>query len=498
MPPIGPYGQVGGVPLVLLGPLIAAAVASATIVYATGAPAAWAFLAGCALATLPVVVWGIVTGRFLEPLPVLATACSLMFVVRPLQLFLSWPDLYSYFFPRDPGRRLVLLDGQEVAAFVTDRLQGPFEPAVTRAIGACTLFLVVLLLGYRLEAGERAAQTISRLRGQAAPPNLPAAVAIPLFIGIAAQVAIIARAGGPGESLKNAADQAALSDSFVLFLLSGFAFAGLIVWAAWRRPRTRLEWMAFFGSLLAICAFAVAAGSRSQVFLVLFAVAVVKHFIWNPWRRRELLAGVVVGLAFVSGFLALREYADEGSLGRAASKAPHYMLDERVVLNDITSFDHVLYVTSIYGQTRAHEHGSFLAGGVRAYVPRAIDPGKPEGGDIVLRRVVWRERFGAGRPPTAVGDLFIDFGYVGVALGALFIGILARALLGLVRGPPAGRQYRVALYAILLIVLYELVADTFSIAVGIVLTLLLPFVVAVHGFGRLPLSRPGAAGESAR
>ena len=63
--------------------------------------------------------------------------------------------------------------------------------------------------------------------------------------------------------------------------------------------------------------------------------------------------------------------------------------------------------------------------------------------------------------PTAVGDLWIDFGFPGVALGALLIGVLARALLGLA-APAAtpGRDYRVALYAIGLVIVYTLVVDT--------------------------------------
>ena len=43
-----------------------------------------------------------------------------------------------------------------------------------------------------------------------------------------------------------------------------------------------------------------------------------------------------------------------------------------------------------------------------------------------------------------------------------------------------------ALYAIGLVILYTLVADTFSLALGYVFTLALPFLVAVHVFGRLP------------
>ncbi len=107
--------------------------------------------------------------------------------------------------------------------------------------------------------------------------------------------------------------------------------------------------------------------------------------------------------------------------------------------------------------------------------------------------MVWGDTLTAGRPPTAVGDLWIDFGFPGVALGGLVVGLLARALLGLTAGTAAGREYRAALYAIGLIVLYTLVAETFSLALGLLFTLALPFLVAVHVFGRLPAGRGSTA-----
>jgi oligosaccharide repeat unit polymerase len=482
-----PYADrgVAGIPLPLLAGVLVAVVVGLSLLSA-GLPAAWVLLGVCAVATLPVVVWSLIAGRFFEPLPVLAAVGALIFVTRPLQLILEWRDLYSHFFPRDAVRRLVLLETQEVSLFVGDRITGSLEHALARSIGACALFLVMLLVGYWLGVRARLGRRLSALRLGQAPINLRAAIGVSLGVGLAAQTAIIARAGGPSEALKKADQQAALSDSFALFFLSGFAFAAVLLWAAWRRPRGGLEWAGFALSVAAVCTFSTVAGSRARVFLTLFALAVIVHYLWRPWRRRELAVGLVLMLAFVSSFVVFREAADNRSLSYASGEAWRYGLDPRVILNDITSFDHVLYATHIYGRTREHEDGSFLVDGARSFLPSAIDPNKPEGSDIVFRKVVWRNQFGAGRPPTAVGDLYIDFGYPGIAVGAVLIGLLARALLGLLGGGTAGRPYRVALYAIALVILYELVVDTFSLALGFVLTLAVPFLIAVHGFGRAP------------
>jgi oligosaccharide repeat unit polymerase len=447
---------------------------------------AWVLWGVCAMATLPVAVWGLVRDRFFEPLPLLAAACGVLFVLRPFQLFIEWQDLYSYFPSLDPVRRLTLLEGQEVARFVGERVEEPLATALARALAACAVFLAVLLLGYRLGAGTWLARRLEQLGSRARPMNPNVAIGCALAIGLVAQVLIVVRAGGPAASLEAASDQVALSESFVLFVLAGFAPAGVIVWAAWCRPRRRAEWAAFVLSVTAVCAFSVIAGSRGRIFLTLVALAVVVHFAWRPWRRRELVVGVGLLLAFVSSFLVFREVANDRSLKAAAEQAPRYVLDTRVIANDITSFDHVLYATTIYGRERDHRNGRFFVGAVRSFLPSALDPGKPEGGDIVFRKAVWGNDFRAGRPPTVVGDLFIDFGFAGVAIGGLLVGLLSRSLIGLLAGPFAGRQYRIALYAILLLMLYEVVADTFSLALGYALTLLLPFLVAVHVFGRLP------------
>jgi hypothetical protein len=476
---------------VTAGPLPLAAAAGVTaglvlgLLYAAGLPAPWVLLGVCAAATIPVAVWGLVQGRFLEPLPLLAAACALLFVLRPMQLFIEWRDLYSYYSPTDPIRRLTLLEGQEVARFVGDRIEEPLEHAMTRAMGACALFLVALLVGWRLPIGAWLGHRLAAIRGAAVVLKTRVAVGLSLGLGLLAQAVIIARAGGPAASLKGTSDQVALTDSFVLFFLAGFAVAAMIVWACWHRPHTRREWAAFLTAFVAVAAFAILAGSRGRVFFLIVALVVIVHYLWRPWRRRELAVGGLVLLAFLSSYLVFRESVDTDSIPVAAREAATRTLDPQVVVNDITSFDHVLYATSIFGRERPHENGQFLLDGFRSYIPSAIDPGKPEGGDIAFRRIVWGNDFGAGRPPTAVGDLYIDFGFVGVAVGALLIGVLARALPGLLRGPPAGRQYRVAAYAMLLVVLYELVVDTFSLALGYVLTVVIPFLLAVHVFGRV-------------
>ena len=187
-----------------------------------------------------------------------------------------------------------------MARFVSERLAEPLDPAFARATGACAVFLVVLLIGYRLGPGRRIAAALSALRGPDRRINVGAAVAGALIVGISAQALIVVRGDGPAAAFEYASEQTTLSESFALFLLAGFATAGVLVWAAWRRPRGRLQWAAFISVVVAVCLFSVAAGSRGRVFVAVLALAVIVHYLWRPWRRREVAVAALLFVLFAS------------------------------------------------------------------------------------------------------------------------------------------------------------------------------------------------------
>ena len=208
-----------GLPLWGVASAVLALVAGALVMLAVELPPAWIWWSACAALTLPVLVW-FAGGPTFEQLPLIIAACALLFVVRPLQLFVEWRDLYSYFFPEDAVQSLTLLEGQEVARYVDQRLDEPLKTALARGVGACALFIVLLLVGYRLGIGGRFAGGLARVRTTARSIHPTRAIVVSLTIGLGAQMAVIARAGGPKASLEQASDQAALSDSFALFALS--------------------------------------------------------------------------------------------------------------------------------------------------------------------------------------------------------------------------------------------------------------------------------------
>ena len=458
-------------------------------VLAGGAPVAWLLLGLSGVVSASVLVAQFYRGRLFEPLTVIAAVALVSFVARPLQLFLSADDLRSYYFQGSALNSLLKIENQEIALFVTRDLREPLEPALTRAMGAVTIFVCFVLVGYLLPWGRRWADRLAGVgQGMASRIDVQPAVVACLLIAAIGQIAVLVKVGGPAEAANHMLDQEVLGTGLAYQVLLGFGTAAVLIWAAWDTPRTTRARVAFGLVLLEVCGFYALAGTRTRVFLTFLMMAVIVHYLVRPWRRRELLAGFLAVVVFASGLLGVRQATTDKPIGEALSSAPKYVLDPRGVLNDMTEFDGIFTATTVIGSPHEYrspapfQYGKGILAAFHSYVPARIDPDKPDSGDVEFRKLVWGTEQAAGRPYTVIGDFWNDFGFPGVVVGSLLFGLLARALVGLVspRGPGPGREYRVVLYAIALVVLYTELVNTYSVAIGFVLTIGVPFLVAMH------------------
>jgi oligosaccharide repeat unit polymerase len=247
---------------------------------------------------------------------------------------------------------------------------------------------------------------------------------------------------------------------------------------------------------LEVCVFWSLAGSRTRVLLLLFMLAVVAHTLWRPWPRRTVAAGIVVCLLLGGALLSIRQATLEDSFGHAVLQAPQYIVHPNGILNDFTEFDILFYATSLIPAERDYGYGQGIVDALASYVPGPILSDKPESTDQEFRRFVWGRTQKGGRPYTIVGDLYNDFSFPGIAVGAVLFGIAGRLLLALLRAPAGlpGRRRRVALYAIGASVFYMALATAYTLPIGFVIELALPFFVTVGVLGRVP----GRAGPRRR
>lgn len=491
------------------GVIVAAAVAVVTIaigVLVLGAPVAWLLLGlSGALATAALIIQ-LRHERFFEPMTVIAAVALLSFAIRPLQLFLNVEDLLSWYPAESLQENTLNLDKSETALFVTQKLEGPLEPALTRAIGAVALFLVFVSVGYYLGVGRGIRDRVSRVGSTIERINVRAVVAMCLAIGILGQVVVLVQVGGPAEAFEGQLDSKVLEagSPVINHFLWGFGFVGVLCWAVWHRPRTAVERAAFAAATLEVAAFSALAGSRTRVFLLLFMLAIVSHYLWRPWRLRVVLGGIVLLFLLGAVLLGVRDATYDQPVDEALKSAPKYVANPRGILNDMTEFDTLFMATSVIPTARDYGYGQGILDAFRSYIPGPLDPNKPESGDQEFRKYVWGDTLNGGRPYTVLGDFYNDFGLPGVVVGAVMFGWAARVLLALIAGPRQlpGWEYRVALYAIGLAILYMSLATTYTIAMGFVLELVIPFLLAVHLLGPLGERMGGAfdvlAGRSKR
>jgi hypothetical protein len=133
-----------------------------------------------------------------------------------------------------------------------------------------------------------------------------------------------------------------------------------------------------------------------------------------------------------------------------------------------------------------YRYGGEIAQGALGQVPRFVYPGKPDANDTSFRRLIWGETFKAGRPIGAVGEFYRDFGFAGIIIGALLLGVLARGLTGLraAAGGERGRELRAAVFVLSLVLLYQFLVGSYSIVFGQALAMGIPLLLAIKVFAR--------------
>lgn len=434
------------------------------------------------------VVWAVRNDALLAPLGVIALTTLLYFVVRPLELLLSAGTLErTSYDPYATGAEVLQqLSAQEISLYVHSRLIGPLDGALTRAMLALALFFVAVLAGYRLHAATRLAAAWSRFAAGMRPLDLRWVVAAWLAIGLIGQLFILARIGGVAGALSQFSTTANLGFGFVLLLALNFYTAGLVLWTCWYPPAHTRERVALAIAVGELACFYLLLGSRTLVIVPLLVVAIALHERRRPWSPRLLLGAMAAAILFSSAYLSLREGARERPVVEALADVPAQAVKARALLGTSPVFDQVLIATNRIPAASPYRWGGELSQAVRSQIPSVLYADRPEPNDTSFRKLVWGDRFLAGRPIGATGSFYRDFGFAGVLLGGLLVGLLARALMGLraAAGDEAGRPVRAALFVLGVLLTFIFTVGGYTLAFGYAITIALPVVLAFTVFGR--------------
>ncbi len=248
-----------------------------------------------------------------------------------------------------------------------------------------------------------------------------------LWVGAIAQLLLIQRLGGIQFILENIGVRKNTSGLGLLVVTSNLTMDGILICYFLARKKRALGIAVFFGAIVA--AFQFWTGRRGNMIpLVAFAVFIY-HYKWRPIRIKRLF---VIGLTM---YILLGVML----LARLYIQYPGYR--NAIVANPLkfyfVNMTGDLVVDPMY-TIIGHEDGF----GIRVWsldhwysfvpymLPRAIFPWKPTYlalPDRIYARYV-NPNIPTGIPPTLVGTLYLNAGYLGVILGSYILGLLAKSM----------------------------------------------------------------------
>ena len=448
----------------------------------------WILLALLATGSTAALIWAVRREELMTPIGLTALVVLVYFVVRPLQLSLETDQLlhapYNVF--ATPLQSVRDLGAQEITLFTSTRMTGSLDAALTRALAALALFFGVLLIGYRSGVGRRLAVGVSRLGRTMEEIDVSWVVAAWLLVGLGGEAIIFARIGGVGSAVNQLGTQGNLAVSFIYLVILNFYTVGLLLWMCYRTPESASGKLLLGAAVAEFVLFLALLGSRTLVVVPILLLLVAWNELRQPLRLRVLVPAAVLAVLFAAAYLGVREDQHARSLSQVVSAAPRYAVDVATILNSSPVFDQLLEETNYVPASAGYRHGGELAQGILGQVPRFVYPGKPEATDITFRKLIWGDRFLAGRPVGAAGEVYRDFGFPGIAFGGLLVGVLARMLTGLrVRsGPPEGRRFRALLFVVGMLLLYQFLVGSYSLVLGSALEIAIPLLLALGLFAR--------------
>lgn len=448
----------------------------------------WLLIAVLGVSTVSVVVYTVRKNELISPLGIVAMTTLIYFVIRPLELSLSADELVhtSYEVNASPLESVLELRAQEISLYVHSRMGGTFDDAMTRAMLALTLFFLVALVGYRLPVGRRLADSWSRLGHGMRALDVRWLIVVWLGIGMCGELLVLSQIGGPSDALGRLATQGNFSGDFVSLVILNFYTAALVMWICWHPPAGLGAKLLLAAAVIELALFYSLLGSRTLVLVPILLVVLAWHERVRPFRLRTVATVGLTAILFSSAYLTLRQDSGTRPFNEAILDVPGNAVDARAILGASPVYDQVFAETNIVPRAAPYRYGGEFAQGLLGQVPSIIYPGKPEANDLTFRKLVWGERFQAGRPVGAAGEFYRDFGFAGIAVGSLLFGIIARALTGLRAraGAAEGRELRIALYVIGLLLLYQFTVGSYSLAIGSGLAVAIPLALALRIFAR--------------
>jgi hypothetical protein len=461
--------SLGGSPLVLAA-LVGVGLAAGAFVAWGNTNSDVALTVAMAFVSLTPIVIRAVQGKWdpFEPITILAVCIFVLFVIRPTAELLNEPGDY--------------------VAFDRDPRSGYSGAMVIALVGAFGMYL-----GYFISTGRLISERVRTLPERwDTQRSIRFTIYLLLFAGLMTAVFAVA-IGGPGALFRfylgrTATDFQQYLQSAAYFALSPYMAipAMLILYMAWRRERTPLRTLLFFGIVLLVAFVTIPRGDRTYVIAWVMPLLILPYL--RKDRRPSLLTlGAVLGVAIIAlnVLIALRHVDRRDTLGVETTITDSLTHPTRELEEFVTGID-IAEFTVMELQYRATADGDLpFAPGATALsviagpIPGKIIGDKPEPGAKVATDYLFPvNQRNAIFTNSLFGDLYADWGLPTVFLYTFLFGVAVRFLWEyfLRNRHSEGMQI---IFAATLPLFIILMRDNFSLTFGRALFLIFPLVLCL-------------------
>jgi oligosaccharide repeat unit polymerase len=365
----------------------------------------------------------------------------------------------------------------------------PSDDLISAALALSIVGMLAVYAGYYSGIGDNLAASIRPWRalwvGEFRYP--PTIIAVAAFIGLTGMIVL----GGEAASVEG---QRSVLDSAGLFWLMPLSYCApfalyMMFLNLEHEPPSAARAIAFATILGTIAAFFLLRPSKDWILRLFYYPLVFYHY-----RRRKLrpfksvaIGTVVVITIFtwgVIGNLYVKRFgydsADTIDYLSKNVQNPREFFD--LLLSRFYGIDSIAVIIEHVRQTGHFLMGSSLAEALYWFVPRALWPGKPYTFSYAFGRL-FQGYVGWGgdsfATTTVFGELYLNFGIVGVVAGSFIFGVFARTVYAYLIGRVQTKS-AIMLYSIFLIQLVEFTEGPIGAHVALMSSEIAPFVMLLY------------------
>ena len=168
-------------------------------------------------------------------------------------------------------------------------------------------------------------------------------------------------------------------------------------------------------------------GNRYNIALVAFAIGLGWHYFIRPFKMTELIGGLLAFAALLQTLKYLRIFLFSQVVGHDIGAEMVFWRSVSTSLH-FNQFDAFMLAIRDVGERFDFRNGADFWNGLWAWVPRPLFPEKESFHIGAWFRRIYEPTKINGWPISVVGSWYVNFGAIGVALGALLSGMVARAI----------------------------------------------------------------------